>query len=175
MFPSMDRELVTDRLRLRRRRPSDGTAIRGLWLERDPRSQRLVDADGHPTVGELRQRIIAALHESDETGLSLLAIERQDSPGFLGYCGLIVGDATLAEPEIAFELYRNAHGRGYATEAGRAVVDAARATGRSRLWASVREWNTPSLNVLARLGFSDSGRRVVDTDRGDRWWLTLAL
>ena len=171
----MTQELVTRRLRLRRWRLSDSAAIRGLWLERDRRSKRLVDAEGHPTVDELRQRVAAQLNESDKTGLSTLAIERRDSPGFIGYCGLFVGDATLAQPEIAFELYRDVHGQGYATEAARAVLDAARATGRSRVWASVREWNTPSFKVLARLGFSDSGRRLVDTDRGDTLWMTLEL
>ena len=107
--------------------------------------------------------------------MSLLEIERRDSLSLIGYCGLIVGAETLAQPEMAFELYRDAHGRGYATEAGRAVCEAARVTGRSRIWASVREWNTPSFKVLARLGFSDSGRRVVDTNRGDSFWMTLEL
>jgi [ribosomal protein S5]-alanine N-acetyltransferase len=172
-FQPMTQELVTGRLRLRRRRLSDSAAIRGLWLERDRRSKRLIDAEGHPTVDEMRQRVAAQLDESDKTGLSLLAIERRNSPGFIGYCGLFVGDATLSEPEIAFELCRDVHGQGYATEAARAVLDAARATGRSRVWGCVREWNTPSLKVLARLGFSDSGRRLVDPDHGDTLWMTL--
>jgi hypothetical protein len=39
----------------------------------------------------------------------------------IGYCGLIVGHATVEEPEIAYELFRRVHGRGYATEAAGAV------------------------------------------------------
>lgn len=171
----MAHDLVTDRLHLRSRRVSDSTAIRGLWLERDRRSARLVDAEGHPTLDEMRHLVSAQLQESEVTGLSLLAIERRDTPGFIGYCGLTVGAATLAEPEIAFELNRDVHGQGYATEAALAVVDAARVTGRSRLWASVFEWNAPSLTLLRRLGFSLSGHRSVDADRGDTVWLTLDL
>lgn len=167
-FHPMSQELLTPRLRLRRQRPADSAAIRGLWLERDRRSRRLIDAEGHPAVDEMRERLAAQLDESDQNGLSLLAIERRDSPGF-------IGDATLSEPEIAFELYRGVHGQGYATEAAGAVLDDARATGRSRVWASVREWNAPSLKVLKRLGFSDSGPRLVDTDRGDMVWITLEL
>jgi ribosomal-protein-alanine N-acetyltransferase len=174
-FQPMEQELVTPRLRLRRERLADAEAIRGLWLERDRRSKRLIDADGHPTGDEMRERLAAQLAESDQTGLSLLAIERLDLPGFIGYCGLTVGEATLPEPEIAFELYRDVHGQGYATEAAGAVLDAARATGRSRIWASVREWNAPSLKVLARLGFSDNGRRLVDADLGDTLWMTVEL
>jgi RimJ/RimL family protein N-acetyltransferase len=57
------------------------------------------------------------------------------------------------EPELAYELLRRAHGHGYATEAARAVVEAAFATGRRRLWATVRAWNAPSFRVLDKLGF----------------------
>jgi ribosomal-protein-alanine N-acetyltransferase len=174
-FQAMDQDLVTPRLQLRRQTLDDCTAIRGLWLERDRRSKRLIDPDGHPTVDQMRERLASQLAESDRTGLSLLAIERRDVPGFIGYCGLTVGEATLWEPEIAFELSRTVHGRGYATEAASAVLVAARATGRRRIWASVREWNLPSLRVLARLGFSDSGRRLIDTERGDTLWMTLEL
>ena len=174
-FPAMPRELVTPRLRLRAQRLDDAAAMRGLWLERDPRSMRLVDSDGHPTVEEMRERVAAQLDESTRTGLSLLAIERHGSSGFLGYCGLIVGEASPSEPEIAFEIYREFHGHGYATEAAEAVLDAARATGRSTVWATVREWNAPSFAVLERLGFTDSGRRSVDAERGDSIWMTVDL
>jgi len=67
------------------------------------------------------------------------------------------------------------HGQGYGTEAASAVVGAARATGRSRIWASVREWNAPSLRVLFRLGFADSGRRLLDNERGHSLWMTIEL
>jgi RimJ/RimL family protein N-acetyltransferase len=83
--------------------------------------------------------------------------------GFIGYCGLIVGRATQEEPEIAFELFLRVHGLGFATEAGRAVVAAAAATGRSRLWSTVRAWNQLSLRVLEKLGFVRTPR--VDADQ----------
>jgi RimJ/RimL family protein N-acetyltransferase len=43
----------------------------------------------------------------------------------IGYCGLIEGRSSIEETEIAYELFREHHGRGYATEAARAVVAAA--------------------------------------------------
>ena len=50
-------------------------------------------------------------------------MERKDSGDVIGYCGLTVrGDGPPDEPELAYELLRAAHGFGYATEAGRAVV-----------------------------------------------------
>lgn len=167
--------LTTDRLRLRRRRPSDAAGMRRLWQERDPRSRRLIDADGHPTVIEMADLILGQLVDDDRTGLGLLAIEPIGSSDLLGYCGLTVGVATEQEPELAFELFESAQGRGYATEAARAIVAAARDTGRERLWATVRDDNGPSLNVLRKLGFSDSGRRTEHPVHGTSLWMTLSL
>lgn len=123
----------------------------------------------------LRSNLEAQLTASVETGLALLAIERVSSPGFIGYCGLIVGRASDEEPEIAFELFRREHGLGYATEAGDAVVAAAVTTGRSRLWSTVRAWNQPSLRVLEKLGFVRTPRVDADQRRGDLLWLTRDL
>jgi RimJ/RimL family protein N-acetyltransferase len=95
--------------------------------------------------------------------------------GLIGYCGLLIGDASEEEPEIAYELARRTHGNGYATEAARIVVAEAARTGRRRLWATVREWNTASFRVLEKLGFHDSGRITPDPDRGDTIWMTEDL
>ena len=97
-------------------------------------------------------------------------LERRESPGFIGYCGLIVGQASEAEPEIAFELLRRFHNRGYATEAARAVLAAADEAGWERLWSTVREWNAPSRGVMAKIGFVESGRTDPDPVRGDSIW-----
>ncbi|MFF0345535.1 GNAT family N-acetyltransferase [Kribbella sp. NPDC004875] len=174
MYDDFPSELSTERLELRCWRVSDAEAQRGLWLERDHRALRRIDADGHPTVDEFRARQVANPLGSDP-GLGLLVIELRSTGEFLGYCGLTVGQATYDEPEIAYELARRAHGHGYATEAGRAVVDAAARTGRKRLWATVREWNAPSFRVLGKLGFENSGRVDKDPERGDAVWMTRTL
>ena len=117
-----------------------------------------------------------AEHAKDaQPSLGLFAVERIAASDFIGYCGLIVGQASMEEPEIAYEFARRIHGNGYATEAARIVVAEAAATGRSRLWATVREWNTPSLRVLEMVGFHDSGRMTPDPDRGDTIWMTIDL
>jgi RimJ/RimL family protein N-acetyltransferase len=82
-------------------------------------------------------------------------------------------DATLEEPEIAYELFRHAHGRGYATEAAGAVLGAAKATGRKRLWSTVGAGNAPSLRVLEKLGFERD--RVSTEAAGEVVWLTRLL
>jgi RimJ/RimL family protein N-acetyltransferase len=86
---------------------------------------------------------------------------------------LIIGQATADEPEIAYELLKRVHGQGYTTEAARVVLDAAIATGRKRLWSTVRTWNTPSFRVLEKLGFERD--HVSADDGGELVWLTRSL
>jgi RimJ/RimL family protein N-acetyltransferase len=131
-FRPMTSELFTDRLHLRPWRAADAEPHRQLWTERDRRSLRLIDAEGRPTVDDLRERM--AEHSDDaERSLRLFAVERLAGADFIGYCGLIVGQASAEEPEIAYEFARRVHGNGYATEAAGIVVAEAAATGRSRL------------------------------------------
>jgi RimJ/RimL family protein N-acetyltransferase len=171
-FRPMASELFTDRLHLRPWRASDAEPHRQLWTERDHRSLRLIDGQGRPSVDDLRERM--AEHPSP-AGLVLYAVERLAEADFIGYCGLITGQASAEEPEIAYELARRVHGNGFATEAASIVVAEAAATGRRRLWATVREWNTPSFRVLEKVGFHDSGRVTPDPDRGDSIWMTRDL
>jgi RimJ/RimL family protein N-acetyltransferase len=169
--------LETARLRLRPLGPADVDVVHRLWAERDPRhpAHRRVDDEGHPSRDEVRDRLAVQAEESLRTGIGLLAIERRAEPGVIGYCGLVVGSASVEEPEMAFELLRDTHGSGIATEAARAVVEAARATGRTRLWSTVRRWNSASFRVLEKAGFTDSGRVTVDPQDGDTVWMTCDL
>lgn len=174
-FAPMPLEITTERLALRPWDPSDAEILRELWSERDHRSMHRIGDDGRPTVGEFRQRLRASRSAAAKDGIALLPIIRQQEGDFIGYCGLIIGHASLDEPEIAYELFRRVHGNGYATEAARAVVQAAAQTGRSRLWSTVRDWNTPSLRVLDKLGFQRTSKITPDAHRGDSVWLTRQL
>ncbi len=164
--PGREVVLGTDRLLLRPWRVAEAVVQRELWSERDPRvpPHRRIDADGHPTVAELEEAIRAGAPAAT-TGL--LAIERRSAGDVIGYCGLVdTGRGADDEPELAFELLRRTWGQGYATEASLAVLDWARSSGHARLWATVWDWNTASRRVLAKLGFTETGRTVVDPDRG---------
>lgn len=157
--------LETTRLLLRRRRVADAVVQRELWSERDSRvpPHRRIDAGGHPTVAELEESVRASRPSS--TGL--LAIERKPAGDVIGYCGLVdSGRGPEGEPELAFELLRRCWGQGYATEAALAVLEWARSSGYERLWATVWEWNVASRRVLAKLGFTETGRREVDPVHG---------
>jgi hypothetical protein len=62
----------------------------------------------------------------------------------------------------------------YATKAARAVLDAAIATGRTRLWSTVGGWNIPSLRDLEKLVFERD--HVTTKEDGDELvWFTRVL
>jgi RimJ/RimL family protein N-acetyltransferase len=143
-FVPMEFQLRTDRLDLNMWEESDAVWMRQLVGERGVEI---------PTLDEARSQIINMRNRAAESGISLLTIRRLNEGDFIGYCGLIIGRSTLEEPEIAYELFRSAHGKGYATEAASVVLDAAIATGRRKLWSTVRIWNNASFRVLEKLGF----------------------
>lgn len=163
-YETMSFHLETERLILRPWAESDAAEFSALLSER---------GNGTPTVERIRTAIAELLAATESTGIALLPIQRRDEGDFIGYCGLIIGRSTLDEPEIAYELFQRAHGHGYATEAARAVLDAAIATGRKRLWSTVGTWNTPSLRVLEKLGFERD--HISTEDNGEVVWLTRSL
>ncbi|GAB3162241.1 GNAT family N-acetyltransferase [Myceligenerans halotolerans] len=167
--------LETDRLLLRPWRVSEAVVQRALWAERDPRvpPHRRIDADGRPTVEDVEGWI---RRSSPSRSLGLLAAERKGSGDVIGYCGLIANThGQEGEPELAFELLRRVWSQGYATEASQAVLGWAQASGYRRLWATVRDWNTASLRVLAKVGFVETGRVDPDEVHGDSLYLTKRL
>jgi len=140
----MSLAIETERLTLRLRDERDAAWYRELIGER---------GEERPTLEEATARLARFRNLTIETGIGALAICRRAEGDAIGYCALVVGRCSLDEPEIAYELLRRFHGSGYATEAARALVEAATATGRRRLWSTVRPWNVASLRVLDKIGF----------------------
>ena len=157
----------TDRLLLRPWRVAEAAVQRELWTERDPRvpPHRRISSDGHPTLQELADQI---RRDEGHPFPGLLAAEQKSSGLVIGYCGLIPnGHGQEGEPELAFEFLRSVWCRGFATEASWAVLQQAQTAGYRRLWATVRDWNTASRRVLAKLGFVETGRVDRDEVHGD--------
>lgn len=166
--------LETERLLLRPWRVAEAVVQRELWAERDPRvpPHRRLDADGRPTVADLEESI----RQQEPSSVALLAVERKAEGDVIGYCGLVdSGRGTDGEPELAFELLRRVWGQGYATEASLAVLDWARSSGHTRVSATVWDWNAASRRVLAKLGFTETGRTEVDPVRGTTLLTTREL
>lgn len=158
---------MTERLWLGPWQLSDLDDYGAMVAERDPRTAAAPRGDG-PSHDELRASIERQQGARAATGMCLYVV-RVDG-AFAGYCGLLVGKSTREEPEIGYELLRRRHGRGYATEAAAAVVAMAAATGRTRLWATVRDWNDASFRVLTKVGFVATSRKTVDEFGASLWW-----
>jgi RimJ/RimL family protein N-acetyltransferase len=156
-YAAMQTSILTPRLCLQLRDEGDAE-----WNH-----ELLGEHDGGTTesVHDVRRRLAEQRSVACHTGIGLLTIRRRADDEPLGYCGLIVGRCTLDEPEIACELLKRFHGHGYATEAARAVMEAAFATGRERIWSTVGAWNAPSLRVLDKLGFQRHYETVDDRGR----------
>lgn len=120
------------------------------------------------TIEQARARLLRQEAEASVYGFGFYTI--RSGPASFGYCGLLIGRASIEEPELAYELLPEHRGFGFATESAKAIVDAAFATGRERLWSTVRPWNTASLRVLDKLGFERE--RVEVDDRGEIFYLS---
>jgi RimJ/RimL family protein N-acetyltransferase len=93
----------------------------------------------------------------------------------LDYCGIAPfsynGEQRL---EFGFRLCSDARGKGYATEAGLALLDDARACSSGVLLAMVDPGNTPSINVINKLGFSFCEQAHIDGFPANIYQLDLA-
>jgi ribosomal-protein-alanine N-acetyltransferase len=154
MANSTDIELETERLLLRRWRDSDREPFAAL--NADPEVMRhfpapLSRADSDAMVERIRASF-------EEHGYGLYAVERRDEGDFIGFVGLaqLTYDAHFTPAvEIGWRLARHAWGRGYATEAARAVVDHAFGPlGLAELVSVTAPINEPSWRVMERIGMT---------------------
>ena len=148
-------ELRTDRLRLRpwTASPSDLARLRDLY----GREEVTRWLGGTPSVppSELIARW-ATVHEQD-TRFGCWAIELPDGTvaGTVLFKPLPNG---VGEVEVGWHLHPDSWGRGYATEAARAVIARGFAAGLPEVYAVVRPGNEASIAVCRRLGMQSLGR-----------------
>ena len=87
---------------------------------------------------------------------SFLIFERTDSaPRLIGSCGL--GRRPSGAVELGYWIARASWGRGFATEAGKALIDIAHSLALPQLEASHFIDNPASARVLDKLGFESTG------------------
>ncbi len=94
-----------------------------------------------------------------------LIFSRSDCPPQLVGC-IGIESADGEDAELGYWISRAHWGRGYATEAGQAVLQNARSLGHHRLVASHFEDNPVSGAVLRKLGFVATGQTVTRFSRG---------
>ena len=158
-YTPMPLRIETNRLVLTPEQPSDGE-----WFT------ELLNARGTDTftIGDALTRIEAMTDTIESKGIGAPVLGKRPNGEGFGYTAIVVGRCSLDGPELAYELLPRAHGQGYATEAARAVLDAAFDTGRRRIWATIGSWNAPSPRVAEKLGFR-LDHCTTDVDREVVW------
>jgi RimJ/RimL family protein N-acetyltransferase len=150
--------IETERLVMRRPRAGDAHAIFTRYAS-DPEATRYM---AWPTsrsvdVTVAFVRFCDALWTRWPQAGPMLVFAR-DGVTLLGGAGIVNDDAVTAQ--AGYILARDAWGRGYATEALLASVEAARAAGLRRLEASVHVDHAASCHVLEKAGFVREGVRA---------------
>lgn len=143
--------LETERLTLRQASLGDAEFI--LRLLNEPSFLRYIGDRGVRTVDDAEQYVAQRLIESYvRNGFGLWIVERKESSGPIGLCGLVKRDA-LPDADIGFAFLPEFWSAGYAFESALGVRDYALGTLRlPRLLAIVNEDNGPSIRLLEKLG-----------------------
>ncbi len=142
----------TPRLLLRPGFPEDAPALAGaIGDEAIVRNLAVV-----PWPYTLRDAEAYLASPKDPVLPSFLIFERTDAaPLLVGSCGL--GRRPSGAVELGYWIGRASWGRGFATEAGRALIAIAESLGLARLEASHFIDNPASARVLDKLGFEPTG------------------
>ncbi len=144
--------ITTERLRLRVYREDDVEQIHAV-LYGDPAVRQLTG--GVSTVDETQAIIAHYIDLHERLGYSYWAVEERGSGQIVGEAGLKPLDDVGPDVEIGYAFAEACWGRGYATEAAEAIRDEAFGPlGFERIFATAREANAGSRNVLDKLGFT---------------------
>lgn len=167
-------ELVTERLVLREMIAEDWQALYGI--EREPAVVRYL-TQGVATETSTRayvDRALAAAREEPRLVYDLAITERSGGGRLVGRCGL---GRKEGEPRVAalwYVLSPSVHGRGYATEAGRAMLGFAfEELGLHRVYGDVDPRNPRSMRVLERLGMRPEAHFIRDVWIKGEWCDTM--
>jgi RimJ/RimL family protein N-acetyltransferase len=131
-------------------------------LDGDPQVMRWING-GIPTSRDLIERKIIPLFTSYDGPFGFWVALRKDDDAFLGWLSLRRVDDE--EASIGYRFRREAWGKGYATEGGRALIRLAfEDLGMQRVMAGTYEHNARSRGVMERLGMRLRSRSRATTE-----------
>jgi RimJ/RimL family protein N-acetyltransferase len=153
-------ELTTERLHLRPFTLADHEAIHVVYA--DPDVMRYVGHGAHQTLAETANALRIYGDVLARRGYSFLAVTERATGRIIGDGGLHPMGGVGPDVELGYTLARDAWGRGYATELGRALIDYAfTVLGVPRVVAQVEPANTASRHVLTKLGLTERAERTA--------------
>jgi len=142
----------TERLLLRPSWPEDAAALHDAVA--DESIVRNLALAPWPYSNDDAARFVARDHGIMHPNFMLL-LRTDGAPKLIGSCGLADRDGGV---ELGYWIARPYWGQGYATEAGRQVIEIARTLGHKRLISGHFTDNPASGRVLRKLGFRPIGR-----------------
>jgi len=158
--------IISERLILSPFRETDFEALCAMESDRDVK-----EFTGGVLDRDQTMKLLSGFIEANSTtGLGAIAIRRKGIGEYLGLCGL-VRESDADEAEVFYGLTRSAWGHGYATEACRALIDAAFTQLQvSSVFAIPDLANGASIRVLERAGMqlSVASTRSEDAGHGSR-------
>jgi len=155
----------TQRLTLRPGWPEDAAALTRAVAH--PEVVRMLAQVPWPYGIEHAEAFLARPRRVTDVALLILAHEDRRGPRLIGSIGIHPDPEEPDGHELGYWLAPDAWGRGYATEAGRAVVEIARhALGLKRLGSGHFVDNPASGRVLRKLGFRPTGRTAARYSAG---------
>jgi RimJ/RimL family protein N-acetyltransferase len=142
--------LETSHLLLRRPDEADADGLAALFA--DPRYMRFLSDGKTADHAAAWESIAGSLGHWALRGFGCFAVEQKGGARFIGWCGLLFPEGWPGI-EIAWGISPRLWGRGFATEAARAVRDDAfGGLGLTRLVSLIHPDNAASIRVASKLG-----------------------
>jgi len=145
--------IETERLLLRPFTRGDVDAV-FAYRQREDVAQYLFDGPmSHESVTEVVQMRVGQYELAAEGDKVFLAAELKEPQRVIGEVSLILRDGPARQAEIGYIFHPEFHGRGYATEAARMLLDMGfQGAGMHRIYARCDARNVGSWKVMERLG-----------------------
>jgi RimJ/RimL family protein N-acetyltransferase len=139
---------------------SDHDAIHAVYS--DPEVMRWVGHGAHRTASETARALRGYADALRARGYGFVAVIERSTGDLIGDAGLHPLGGRGPDVELGYTLARASWGRGYATEAGAALVaHAFDALAAPRVMAQVEPENLASRHVLEKLGMTERGVRLT--------------
>ena len=154
-FTSPAPTLTTERLTLRGHHPDDLDALAAMWAE-PAVYERIGGKPRHPE--DVWIRLLRSIGQWTAFGYGAWVVCDRATGDVLGDMGLLesrreITPALLA-PEAGWTLATAAHGKGYAGEAMRAILDWADARGIGQTCCIIDPGNAASIRLAEKLGYA---------------------